>query len=98
MQIYRIVQEAVNNIWRHASATQVKMALHSSPDGDFILIIEDNGRLFDPHQDRKGDGRGLANMRARASLIDAEISWRRRDAGGTVFSLQLKSAGVNHPS
>ena len=90
MQIYRIVQEAVNNIWRHAGATQVNMAVHSEPDGDFILTIEDNGRPFDPDQERKSDGRGLANMRARASLIDAEISWKKLADGGTVFTLKKR--------
>ena len=92
MQIYRIVQEAVSNIWRHAGATQVKMAVKASPGNDFILTIEDNGRAFDPEEDRKSDGRGLANMRARASLIDAEITWARADDGGTLFTLTRSRA------
>lgn len=86
MQIYRIVQEAVNNIWRHAGATKVKMQVHSTTAGDFILTIEDNGRSFDP--DQKGGGRGLANMRARASLIDAKVSWEGLEGNGTVFKLR----------
>jgi signal transduction histidine kinase len=93
MQIYRIVQEAVNNIWRHAGATQVKMEVHSSAVGDFVLTIEDNGRAFDPHQ--KSGGRGLANMLARASLIDAKVTWDKRDSGGTVFTLRKSHA---HPT
>jgi signal transduction histidine kinase len=98
MQIYRIVQEAVSNIWRHAGASQVKMVVHSSPDGDFVLTIEDNGRFFDPDDERKSAGRGLANMRARASLIDAEISWSRNEGSGTMFSLRLETAGASRPS
>lgn len=90
MQIYRIVQEAVNNIWRHASATQVKMHVTSNDNGDFLLRLEDNGKTFDP-QPRNSSGRGLANMRARAALIDAEIAWSRRAEGGTVFTLNRKS-------
>jgi signal transduction histidine kinase/ligand-binding sensor domain-containing protein len=91
MQIYRIVQEAVNNICRHAAATHVKMAVSASPDGDFLLQISDDGRHFD-HDAQTSTGRGLANMRARASLIGAEISWNRVPNGGTLFSLKLKSA------
>lgn len=87
MQIYRIVQEAVSNIWRHAGATHVRMAVHLSAAADFILTIEDNGRAFDP--DQKRGGRGLPNMLARASLIDAQVAWEKLDAGGTVFTLQL---------
>jgi signal transduction histidine kinase len=99
MQIYRIVQEAVSNIWRHAGATHVKMAVHSSPDGDFVLTIEDNGRVFNADAGRKSDGRGLANMRARASLIDAEISWVRNEGDGTLFTLRLETAaGASRPS
>jgi len=90
MQIYRIVQEAVNNIWRHAGATEVKMFVNSSPQGDFSLRIEDNGRSFES-QPTKAEGRGLANMRARAGLIEAHISWESREDGGTVFTLTRKA-------
>ncbi len=90
MQIYRIVQEAVNNIWRHANATQVKMQVTSNQQGDFLLRLEDNGKTFDT-QPRNSSGRGLANMRARAGLIDAEIAWARRAEGGTVFTLTRKA-------
>ncbi len=89
MQIYRIVQEAVNNIWRHAAATQVKMFVETSAAGDFALRIEDNGRPFNS-QDNNSEGRGLRNMKARAGLIDAEIAWRH-DNGGTVFTLIRKA-------
>ena len=86
MQIYRIVQEAVNNIWRHAEATEVKMFVTNTKEGDFSLKIEDNGRSF-KSQHTNSEGRGLANMRARAGLIDARISWEPREEGGTVFTL-----------
>ena len=91
MQIYRIVQEAVNNIWRHAGATEVKMFVNSSPEGDFSLRIEDNGCSFES-QPKNSEGRGLANMRARAGLIDANIAWQPRAGGGTVFTLGRRAA------
>ena len=87
MQIYRITQEAVNNICRHANATKVKMVVGVSETGDFSLTIEDNGGDFGQASGKKLEGRGLANMRARASLIDAEITWSTRSEGGTVFEL-----------
>jgi signal transduction histidine kinase len=96
MQIYRIVQEAVNNIWRHAEATEVKMFVTISKDGDFSLKIEDNGRPF-KSQHTNSEGRGLANMRARAGLIDARISWEPREDGGTVFTL-TRAATANAPT
>jgi signal transduction histidine kinase len=93
MQIYRIVQEAVNNIWRHAAASQVKMLVTTNESGDFLLRLEDNGCSFDL-QNKKADGRGLANMRARAGLIDAEIAWEKGQTGGTAFTLFRKARAV----
>src|SRR6185369_7029911 len=98
MQIYRMVQEAVSNIWRHAGATHVKMTVDAAPGGDFVLQLKDNGRDFDPGEQKNLGGRGLPNMRARASLIGAEISWDKADEGGTVFTLQVKRAGASPPS
>ncbi len=90
MQIYRIVQEAVNNVWRHAGAKRVRMTVNASPEGDFELRLEDDGRQFDERLQQNA-GRGLANMRARASLIGAEISWEKLPGGGTLFKLDLKA-------
>src|SRR6185295_5547318 len=64
MQIYRMVQEAVSNVWRHAGATRVKMTV--AANDDFVLKLEDNGKDFDPTDQKNLRGRGLANMRARA--------------------------------
>jgi len=89
------VQEAVNNIWRHAAATHVKMFVATNNTNDFSLTLEDNGCSFNL-ENRKPDGRGLANMRARAGLIDAEIAWSKGEDGGTVFTLIRKArAEVN---
>jgi signal transduction histidine kinase len=59
--------------------------------GDFSLRIEDNGRPFES-QHTNSEGRGLANMRARAALIDAQVSWETREEGGTVFTLKRAAA------
>ena len=58
-----------------------------SEEGDFSLTIEDNGKPFQS-QHTNSEGRGLANMRARAGLIDARIAWEPRQGGGTVFTLK----------
>jgi signal transduction histidine kinase/ligand-binding sensor domain-containing protein len=93
MQIYRMVQEAVSNIWRHAGATQVKMTIVVTPGKEFVLRLEDNGSDFDPGEHKNVAGRGLANMRARASLIGAELSWARAPRGGTLFTLKRARSG-----
>jgi signal transduction histidine kinase len=88
MQIYRIAQEAINNICRHSGAKNVRLEVKIGEGDDFLLELEDDGRDFDPKENkRKRSGRGLSNILARASLIEAEVSWRKRANGGTVFTL-----------
>lgn len=87
MQIYRIVQEVISNITRHAGATHVRLAVSTSEEGAFLLTLEDNGKDFEPRDRKRKEGRGLANIRARASLIEAEVSWKKRTGGGTEFTL-----------
>ncbi|HJZ81704.1 MAG TPA: two-component regulator propeller domain-containing protein [Pyrinomonadaceae bacterium] len=87
IQIYRIAQEALSNICRHAGASHVKMTANVSETNAFELIIEDDGRGFDG-TDKKNPGRGVANIRARASMIDAEADWSKLSTGGTIFRLR----------
>jgi signal transduction histidine kinase/ligand-binding sensor domain-containing protein len=87
IHLYRIAQEVINNISRHSNATLVKLNARIESGGDFLLKIEDNGRGFDLERAEK-KGRGLANIRSRASLIEAEVGWSRRPEGGTLFRLR----------
>ncbi len=93
MQVYRIVQEAVSNVCRHARATHVNLRVGLDAAGDFLLTLADDGQGFDAENKRALKGRGLAGIRARASLIEADAVWTRRDGGGTVFALRKKDAG-----
>ena len=92
MQVYRIVQEAVSNVCRHADAGQVSLSVHLDDAGAFVLQLSDDGRGFDADNKRALKGRGLAGIRARASLIEAEAAWSRREGGGTVFTLRKPDA------
>jgi ligand-binding sensor domain-containing protein len=88
MQIYRITQEAISNICRHAAAHRVRLAVSLTTEDELLLTLTDDGNGFDPRDKKAGKGRGLANIRARASLIEADASWSRNPRGGTVFSLR----------
>ena len=92
IQIYRIAQEVLQNVARHAKASSVKLTVESAPD--FILTIEDDGRGFEPSLSAKG--RGLSNIRARASLIQAEIAWTKKTDGGTIFTLRQTDSVDSH--
>ena len=85
--LYRIAQEALQNVVKHAGATRVRVSLGPAPEG-VRLAVEDDGRGF-AHDDIEGmeDGRsyGMVGMRERAELIGARLnfsSWP--DRGTTV--------------
>jgi ligand-binding sensor domain-containing protein/signal transduction histidine kinase len=87
MQIYRIAQEILNNISRHSEAQNVKMSVFDSSETNFNLKIENDGNTFDPKEAKKG--RGLSNIKSRASLIEAETVWEKSEAGAMIFTLQI---------
>jgi two-component system, NarL family, sensor histidine kinase DevS len=81
--IYRIVQEALTNILKHAQATHVSVLL-TKRDGLVAAVVEDDGRGFDP--EAVGDeGLGLVGMRERLGLVGGRL--RIESAGGSGTSL-----------
>ena len=88
IQVYRIIQEAISNVCRHAGANRVDLTAEIDETGDFVVTLEDNGKGFDPNARAARTGRGLTNMRARASLIDAKIGWSSKPGRGAVFTLR----------
>jgi signal transduction histidine kinase/ligand-binding sensor domain-containing protein len=99
MQIYRIAQEAITNVCRHASARRVRLSVTLTPAGDLLLALEDDGRgNFDPRERKSRRGRGLSSIRDRASLIEAEVAWDALPAGGTRFTLSKSGAAKSEPA
>jgi signal transduction histidine kinase/ligand-binding sensor domain-containing protein len=97
MQVYRIVQEAVNNVCRHAGARRVWLSARIDEEGAFVLSLEDDGRGFDASNRKALKGRGLAGIRARAALIEAEVVWENRgeeQGGGTAFRMRKSGAAA----
>jgi len=86
IQIFRIVQEVLSNIKRHAEADRIKMRVSDSIENGFTLEIEDDGRSFETKSAAK-KGRGLSNIKSRAALIKAEVAWEKHSDNGTVFTL-----------
>lgn len=84
--VYRIVQEALCNIAKHAEASQVRVALLRTEDS-LLLIIEDNGRGFDPDSvPMSTDGRrgfGLRGMLERAQLSGGRYRMEAAPGKGT---------------
>lgn len=92
LQLYRIVQEAVNNIEKHSGATQAEVSIEKRGDQLLISVI-DNGHGFDPAQARK-QSYGLVNIRQRAQLIGAQVDWGvpGKFGSGTELKIQMPLA------
>jgi signal transduction histidine kinase len=80
--LYRIVQEALTNIVKHAHATRVSVLL-TRYDGIVKAMVEDDGRGFDAAVGREG-GVGLLGMRERLALLGGRLQVESGDAGTTV--------------
>lgn len=81
--LYRIANELITNILKHAKATEGQVELRYTQAG-WQLTVADNGQGFDPSSSRQADGIGLKNLRARAQTLDATISLDSGPNGTTV--------------
>jgi PAS domain S-box-containing protein len=90
--IYRIVQEVLTNVLKHAQATRVSIILERRPQ-ELQLIVEDNGRGFDMESVRRerSSGRhlGLIGISERAALAGGALSIESEPGGGTTIYLQI---------
>ena len=85
--LYRIVQEALTNVVKHADARTVSIVI-AQQGGGVTAVIEDDGRGFDPA--RAGEGRfGLQGMRERLALLDGELRVESRSGAGTTLVVQV---------
>lgn len=92
IMVYRIVQEAMMNIVRHAQAHRVDVWL-ACHDGILEVGVQDDGKGFDVraamHHVGKGQGMGLLNMTERVCAIDGEISFECPSTGGTTVTVKI---------
>jgi two-component system, NarL family, sensor histidine kinase UhpB len=86
-QCYRIVQEALTNVVRHADARHVRVHVLGSIDG-FELRLEDDGRGF-AADTRTRAGLGLIGMKERAREVGGSLEVATAPAGGTLISLRV---------
>lgn len=88
MLLYRIVQEALNNISKHAGASSVEL-LVAQFGGDLFVRITDDGCGFRSSENLRV-ARGLINMRYRAQLMGARLTWLRASADrGTAVEIRV---------
>jgi signal transduction histidine kinase len=88
IEIFRIVQEGLANVRRHAQARHARVVIGRRPSGERFVTIEDDGEGF--AAEGHGAGQGLRNMRERASSIDGGFSVRSGPGLGTALEVVLR--------
>ncbi len=92
--VYRLVQEALTNIAKHADASHISVTVHSS-DGELHVEVRDNGAGFDPTA--ASEGFGLAGMRERVALAGGTLAVDTGDRGTLVKACLPTLAGTQVP-
>ena len=84
LTVYRIAQESLTNVLRHANASTVRLELHST-DGEVVLVVADDGIGL------RGApaGNGIKGMKERALSLGGQLAVRERSVGGTEVRLTL---------
>ena len=93
--LYRIAQEALNNVAKHSRARRVEVILERRPDC-VLLIVEDDGVGFaDTDGDKERRGYGLVGMQERAALVGASLQIESTPGKGTTILVRMAvPAGV----
>src|SRR5258705_1035794 len=90
--VFRIFQEGLTNILRHAEATRVNIQM-AQEDREFILTINDNGRGITDDEKSGQRTLGLLGMRERATLIVVKIDITGFEGQGTIVTLRIPISG-----
>lgn len=93
--LYRVAQEALTNIVKHAGAQQVSLLL-TRGDGGVGLVVEDDGRGFRA-EDVRANALGLVGMRERLALLDGTLSIESRPGGGTTLVAHVPLPATPRP-
>jgi len=93
VHVYRVAQEALNNVTRHSGARQAWVRLRFQPQS-LELEVEDHGKGFTPGQGRQGIG--LVAMRERAEILGGTIAFNRPSQGGTLVRLCVPKETKEH--
>ena len=90
--LYRIIQEALNNVLKHASADRVSITMNYIGD-EAVIVIEDDGSGFDTESEdihtTESSGFGLVGMRERAALVGGRLEIESSPGSGTVIMVRV---------
>ncbi|MDO9156639.1 MAG: ATP-binding protein, partial [Sediminibacterium sp.] len=84
--LYRVIQESVNNVIKHAKASKLDISIIQSTDGIDVLI-EDNGIGFNIAQTSQNEGIGLSNIKSRIQYLEGTVEWNTSENNGTLVAI-----------
>jgi signal transduction histidine kinase len=94
--LFRVIQEGLTNIVRHANARQVRLAL-TSDEHRFLLLLIDDGSGMKINDTRFGWSHGLAGMRQRVQALGGQFAIESSPAEGTTLRIEVPKARVGAP-
>jgi two-component system sensor histidine kinase UhpB len=86
--LFRICQEALTNVTRHAQATEVDIHVESQ-DGHVLLVVQDNGRGITEEEIRRHGSLGLLGMKERVALLGGTLELTGRPGEGTTLTIRM---------
>ena len=90
INIYRIIQELVNNSIKHAQAKNVLVQLHQSEQEKLLAItVEDDGNGFDTNQLKQSEGMGWLNITNRIEFLKGKIDLQSEPSKGTSIMIEI---------
>ncbi len=89
--VYRVVQESLTNIAKHAQATEIEIDIAADETGAVCLSVADNGRGFDPAAVQR-QSHGLVGMRYRIEALGGALQLRSAPGRGTVIEVVIPAA------
>ena len=89
LSIFRIIQELVNNVIKHAKATQLKIELIKK-NKDLIINVSDNGKGFDVVNNQTTSGSGLHSIKNRLDLLNGTMTINSTEGAGSIVNIIFK--------
>jgi signal transduction histidine kinase len=88
ISIYRIVQESINNVIKHSSASEARVVIKAL-ENTVLITIEDDGTGFDYENAKSKSGFGLVGLKERTELLNGEFSIASKIGEGTRIKVKI---------
>jgi len=86
--LYRVIQECVNNVMKHAQASQLDISIMKDKDG-ISASIEDNGKGFDTSSRQHFEGIGIKNILSRINYLRGTVEFDSSPGKGTLVAIHV---------